>query len=107
MSTGFSANGADTVGLAASASSLILLLYGSYSNRNAGRDPAPLKDVFKRSRDKRERSHISLFGKDFPDLPIKRVIVGPSRSQENNVLFARKIVGRSLPVSKSATPYIG
>jgi hypothetical protein len=34
--------------------------------RKAGRDPAPLKDIFKRSRDKRERSHISLFGKGFP-----------------------------------------
>jgi hypothetical protein len=74
--------------------------------RKAGRDPPPLKDVFKTSRDKRERSHISLFGKDFADLPIKRGIVGPSLSQENNVSFAHKIVGRKLPVSKSATPYI-
>ena len=75
--------------------------------RKAGRDAPPLKDVFKRSRDRRERRHISFFGKDFADLPIKRVIVGPARSQDNNVLFAEKIVGKKVPVSKSATPYIG
>jgi tripartite-type tricarboxylate transporter receptor subunit TctC len=28
------------------------------------------------------------FGKDFADLPIKRVIAGPSPSQDNNVAFA-------------------
>ena len=67
----------------------------------------PLKDVFKRSRDRRERRYISLFGKDFADLPIKRVIVGPARSQDNNVSFAQKIVGRKVTASKSATPYIG
>jgi Protein of unknown function (DUF2971) len=75
--------------------------------REAGREPAPLKEVFKTIRDKRERRHIALFGKDFEKLPLRRVIVGPSRSQDSNVTFAQKIVGTDVPVSKSATPYIG
>jgi len=75
--------------------------------RKEGHQPAPLKEVYKTSRDGRERRHISLFGKDFAPLPLQRVIVGPSRSQDANATFARKIVGGKIPVSKSATPYIG
>jgi hypothetical protein len=81
--------------------------FAAKMERKEGRDPLPLKEVFNRSRDKRERRHISLFGQDFAGLPIKRVIVGPSRSQDNNVALAQKIVGKKVPVSKSATPYIG
>jgi hypothetical protein len=61
----------------------------------------------KRSRGGRERRHILLFGKDFAALPLKRVIVGPSLSQDANAAFARNIVGAKVSVSKSATPYIG
>jgi hypothetical protein len=75
--------------------------------RKAGHTPAPLKEVDKTSRDGRGRRHISLFGKDFAPLPLKRVIVGPSRSQDANAAFAQKIVGAKVSVSKSATPYIG
>jgi hypothetical protein len=75
--------------------------------RKEGHQPAPLKEVYKTSRDGRERRHISFFGKDFAPLPLQRVIVGPSRSQDANATFARKIVGGKIPVSKSATPYIG
>jgi len=75
--------------------------------RKAGHQPAPLKEVYKTSRDGRERRHISLFGKDFAPLPLQRVIVGPSRSQDANATFAQKVVGGKIPVSKSATPYIG
>jgi hypothetical protein len=75
--------------------------------RKAGRTPPPLKEVGKTSRGGRERRHITLFGKDFARLPLQRVIVGPSRSQDVNLAFAQKIVGRKVPVSMSATPYIG
>ncbi|HEY6339179.1 MAG TPA: DUF2971 domain-containing protein [Candidatus Sulfotelmatobacter sp.] len=75
--------------------------------RKAGRTPPPLKEVCKTSRGGRVRQHINLFGKDFAPLPLQRVIVGPSRSQDVNAAFARKIVGRNVPVSTSATPYIG
>ena len=74
--------------------------------RKAGRTP-PLKEVCKTSRGGRVRRHIALFGKDFAPLPVQRVIVGPSPSQDVNAAFAQKIVGRKVPVSTSATPYIG
>lgn len=67
----------------------------------------PLKDVSKCKRDGRDRHHISLFGKNFASLPFRRVIVGPSRRQEENVAIATKIVGTKIPVLKSATPYVG
>jgi hypothetical protein len=75
--------------------------------REAGQTPAPLKEVHRTIRDGRERRHISLFGKDFAALPLKRIIVGPSGSQDANAAFAQKIVGAKVPVCKSATPYIG
>jgi hypothetical protein len=75
--------------------------------RMAGRTPPPLKEVCKTSRGGRVRRHITLFGQDFAPLPVQRVIVGPSRSQDVNAAFAQKIVGRNVPVSTSATPYIG
>jgi hypothetical protein len=40
-------------------------------------------------------------------LPIKRVIVGPSRDQQRNYHLARGIVGTNLPVTCSRTPFIG
>jgi len=39
-------------------------------------------------------------------LPIKRVIVGPSRAQEQNFRFATDLFGTEIPVSRSATPYV-
>ena len=65
--------------------------------RMAGRTPPPLKEVCKTSRGGRERRHITLFGNDFAPLPLQRVIVGPSRSQDVNLAFAQKIVGRVPP----------
>jgi len=75
--------------------------------RKTGRTPPPLKEVCRTSRGGRVHRHISLFGKGFAPLPVQRVIVGPSRSQDVNAAFAQKIVGRKVPVSTSATPYIG
>jgi hypothetical protein len=46
------------------------------------RTPAPLQEAHKTIRDGRERRHISVFGKDFTVLPLKRIIVGPSGSQD-------------------------
>jgi hypothetical protein len=55
----------------------------------------------------RKRNFISLFGRNFPPLPVQRVIVGPSRMQDDNAAMARKIVGKGVFVTKSATPFIG
>ena len=77
------------------------------AERKVGRTPAPVKEILKRPHAGGERRHILLFGKDFAKLPIKRVIVGPSRSQDSNADIARKIVGADVSVTKSETPYIG
>lgn len=67
----------------------------------------PLKDMTEIDRDGRSYRFIHFFGKDLPALPLRRVIVGPSVRQPENFEFARKIVGSSVEVSKSATPYVG
>jgi Protein of unknown function (DUF2971) len=72
-----------------------------------GYKPLPLKVPFMTERDGRKCRRISLFGARSAPLPLERVIVGPSRSQDRNVEIARKIVGSKIPVSKSATPFIG
>jgi hypothetical protein len=72
-----------------------------------GFDPTPVKKILKDTRGGRDRRYILLFGKDFPPLPLRRVIVGPAHKQEENAVIARKIVGDEIPVLKSATPYIG
>jgi hypothetical protein len=72
-----------------------------------GYKPAPLKVPFTRDRNGSLREHIALFGSDFGSIPVQRVIVGPSRSQDQNVAIARDIVGAGILVTKSATPFIG
>jgi hypothetical protein len=72
-----------------------------------GFQPKALKAIHTDKRDGRDRRYISLFGKDFAPLPLRRVIVGPSRKQDENAAIAVKIVGGKTLVSKSATPYLG
>lgn len=72
-----------------------------------GYTPMPLREPSTIECDGISRQYISLFGKDCDRLPIERVIVGPSRTQPENVAIARKIVGDATPVLKSATPFVG
>jgi Protein of unknown function (DUF2971) len=72
-----------------------------------GFQPRPLKEVFTSTRDGRTRRYILLFGKDFPPLPLRRVIVGPSARQANNIAIARNMVRDKIPVSTSRTPFVG
>jgi hypothetical protein len=54
------------------------------------------------------RSYISLFGKEYDRLPLVKVIVGPSKTQDANAALAREILNNNkIPVLKSATPFIG
>jgi hypothetical protein len=53
------------------------------------------------------RRHIALFSSFDAELPIKRVIVGPSRDQEKHVEFALGLVAGKVPVFASETPFIG
>jgi hypothetical protein len=66
----------------------------------------PVKARFIQKRGSIEREHITLFGQDFGPLPIKRVIVGPSRGQSQSAVTAAEIVGDGILVEKSETPYV-
>ena len=72
-----------------------------------GYKPEPLKNQFTTERDGRVRHHITLFGNDCARLPLTKVIVGPSRNQDKNAELARQIAGKEIPITKSATPFIG
>lgn len=53
-----------------------------------------------------DRNYIPLFDGCSTRLPIERVIVGPSRNQAANAAFARGLLGPSIPVTCSATPWL-
>ncbi len=53
-----------------------------------------------------DRHYIPLFDGFSARLPIERVIVGPSRNQAANAAFARDLLGPSIPVTCSATPWL-
>jgi hypothetical protein len=72
-----------------------------------GYKPEPIKAVIKTEKEGRSRQHIILFGKEFDRLPITRIIVGPSRTQEDNFKLAKGVVGNVIPVTKSETPFVG
>jgi len=69
--------------------------------------PRPIKRMYAADSDRRKRRYISLFETIDVKLPIKRVIVGPSRYQDANVARARELLGNDIEVSASATPFIG
>jgi hypothetical protein len=54
----------------------------------------------------RERHHIVLSGKEFPPLPLDRIIIGPAADQDANVRFAERLTANKVKVTKSATPLI-
>jgi hypothetical protein len=53
-----------------------------------------------------ERRYIPPFNRCDSQLPIVGVIVGPSRNREANVEFARLVVGSTIPVKCSVTPWL-
>jgi hypothetical protein len=56
--------------------------------------------------DERGRPFVSLFSDLNGKLPIRRVIVGPSVDQAENLERARALVGDDIPIELSKTPYI-
>lgn len=52
------------------------------------------------------RRFLPLFGFDDHAIPIKRIIVGPSRNQNDGVSFVRYLVSKSVEVVRSATPWL-
>jgi hypothetical protein len=58
-------------------------------------------------RDVKRIRYIALLDTLNATLPIKRVIVGPSRNQDENYARARATIAEGVPVTRSATPFIG
>lgn len=51
--------------------------------------------------------YIEFFGKDFPALPIKKIIVGPGRNNETAMeLLGRLALGRDIAIEKSDMPFV-
>jgi hypothetical protein len=65
--------------------------------------PAPPKTMRETNNGRR---YVALFDSLGEQLPIKRIIVGPSRDQDSNYIRARELVGESVPVVRSATPLL-
>lgn len=70
-------------------------------NYQAARGPKSFKEMKKLN----ERRFVSLFDEE-ERLPIKRVIVGPSRKQADNFALVSKLCGSRVEVTKSETPFI-
>jgi hypothetical protein len=64
----------------------------------------PLPEI--RNRPQSDRRYIPLFDGFNVQLPIERVIVGPSRNQVGNAAFARDLLGSSIQVTCSTTPWL-
>jgi hypothetical protein len=68
----------------------------------------PLKKIstFEKA-DGRQKRYIALFDKRSEALPIKRIILGPGSIQVGYRDLVQKLVGSSVPVVSSETPFIG
>jgi hypothetical protein len=79
--------------------------------RALGADAAYLAKPLKQINNRGKRSdvlYIRLFEfNDHPTLPIKRIIVGPHKSQAELARRVEALVGSKIPVTCSETPYIG
>jgi hypothetical protein len=69
--------------------------------------PLPLKTLYGTPDLTEGRPHIALFDELHVALPIVRIIVGPSRDQQQNFEHACSLIGNRAPVHKSETPFIG
>ena len=70
--------------------------------------PKPVKQVHHRPGRSGLIPYVALFDDLGQDLPIKRIIVGPSRNQDAHFEEVRKLVNRrGIQVQKSETPYVG
>lgn len=68
---------------------------------------APLKAIHSRAGETEKSSYLALFDCLGATLPIKQVIVGPSKDQDKNIAVARYLIKNEFPLSRSATPFIG
>src|SRR5439155_11255462 len=78
-------------------------LYAEIRRHHTEQPPRPMKPVVKGE----GRRRVVLFESLSAKLPIKRVIVGPSRHQQENADRARDLLGSRIPLHCSETPFIG
>jgi hypothetical protein len=69
--------------------------------------PPPFKAIHKRHGALVTTPYLALFEDTMEKLPIKRVIVGPSRRQRENHQEAADVLGSGIPLIDSETPFIG
>jgi hypothetical protein len=66
-----------------------------------------LKPIVSRETPQGDCPYLVLFDRLDERLPIKRVIVGPSRHQAENLERARSVIGGRVPLFRSKTPFLG
>jgi hypothetical protein len=74
--------------------------------KHPGASLLPIKPIFSISTQSKTKRYINLFDHSGSELPIKRVIVGPSPSQDRHADMVGKIFQGGVPVVKSETPFI-
>ena len=76
--------------------------------KSGANESDPIKEIHHRSGRCGSVPYISLFEDLGQDLPIRRVIVGPSRNQDAHFEMVQELVkNRGIQVQKSGTPYVG
>jgi hypothetical protein len=81
------------------------------ANQAAREHPAeftrqPIKPIRQSQAENRDRPYLALFETLGAQLPVSRIIVGPSRQQEANLRRATAAAGRLVKIVPSITPYI-
>ncbi len=66
-----------------------------------------IKSFYQRARDLRQVHFLKLFEDSKKQLPLRRIIVGPSADQKRHAEAAKKLVRGKVPINFSETPYIG
>jgi hypothetical protein len=79
-------------------------MYQDYADAY-GDNPDLVKDPKIKKRHDRPKPHIALFEDLGEELPINRIIVGPSATQRDDVERTRALVGSKIKIIPSETPY--
>jgi hypothetical protein len=66
----------------------------------------PLKAIRSKNGAAGSRQFLALFESLHRELPIRRVIVGPSRNQDKNFTKALELLGSEIKIERSDTPFI-
>ena len=66
----------------------------------------PLKAIRSKNGGAGSRQFVALFESQHRELPIRRVIVGPSRTQDKNFTKALELLGSVIKIERSDTPFI-